>query len=181
MKHRQWDETMMRYFDRQLSDLETATLKQHMKHCARCQEQFSRLDYILGLLEHAEEIDPPEGFEQDVMLRINDYVALRQEQSRKSQMILAIMIMFVFSVPLIVLEMMASGLSPLRTITAIGSYIGNLYNIWSIGSVFVGSSNTFIAGLDILMIKIVVAIAIVFSSLTIASTARPSKHAVEVN
>lgn len=181
MNCQQWDETMMRYFDRLSNDIETAALKQHIKQCARCAEQFNQLNDILGSLEQAEEINLPKEFEKDVMSKINAYAFCRHEESRKSQTTLVIGIMSVLSVPVVVLGMVFSNLSPFQMILDIGNHISNLSNLWAIASILIRSSSIFLAGLDFLLIKTILATAIIYLSLAILSKAQLSKHKMGLN
>ncbi|HEX2925431.1 MAG TPA: zf-HC2 domain-containing protein [Ruminiclostridium sp.] len=61
---------MMKYFDRDLNDIEEAQLKQHLKSCSNCSEEFSNFKQIFTEIEQDPEIEPPEDFELQVMDRI---------------------------------------------------------------------------------------------------------------
>lgn len=77
------DEYMMKYFDRQLNDIELAQMKQHLKTCKRCGEGFGELDGIVSLLETESMVEPPEDFEIQVMNKINSYENSRRRSTSK--------------------------------------------------------------------------------------------------
>ena len=158
----QWDETMMRYFDHLSNDLEAAALEEHIHQCNRCEEQFNNLSEILGSLEQAEEVDPPEEFESNVMSMINAYAFRKREETRKCQMVLIIGILIILSIPLVIFGMMVSNLNSFRIIVDIGNRINNLSNLWTITSVLIPSLNRFLADLDVLLIKLILATIIIY-------------------
>ncbi len=61
---------IMKFFDRELNDIEEAQLKQHLKICKNCSEEFTSLKEIFDIVEQDSGIEPPEGFELQVMNRI---------------------------------------------------------------------------------------------------------------
>lgn len=70
MKCETTSEYIMKYFDKDLNDIETGQFKQHLKTCEACSREFEELEGILGALEEAGAVTPPEGFETVVMSRI---------------------------------------------------------------------------------------------------------------
>lgn len=64
-------EAMMRFFDGNLNDIETAQMKQHLKTCQKCSDEFESLNSILCVLETDSIIEPPQDFEEQVMAKIN--------------------------------------------------------------------------------------------------------------
>ncbi|MCX8131344.1 MAG: zf-HC2 domain-containing protein [Clostridia bacterium] len=67
-----YDDSMMKYFDKELNDIETAQFKQHLKGCVSCSEEFEQLSGILGSIEKDIFIEPPLEFEAQVMGKIAD-------------------------------------------------------------------------------------------------------------
>lgn len=61
---------IMRFFDKELNDIEEAQLKQHLKNCKNCSEEFNSLKDIFDIVEQDSGIEPPEDFEAQVMSRI---------------------------------------------------------------------------------------------------------------
>ncbi len=180
MNCKQSEEAFMRYFDHLSNDVEIAAIKQHIKSCQRCAQQFDQMDDILGSLEHVEEIAIPKEFEKDVMFKVSSYALLKQEKSRKFQAILVIAMLFVSSAPLVAFGTAFLSLNPFQVILDVGGYIGNLYNLWSFGSVFVGISGVLFAGLD-LFIKAILAATVMFMSLAIIAKIKSLKHEMRLN
>ncbi len=72
---------IMRYFDRDLNDIEQAMLKQHLKSCEQCSEEFSSMQQIFTEIEQDTEfLEPPEDFELQVMNRIEKEAFMYQKQ-----------------------------------------------------------------------------------------------------
>ena len=61
---------IMKFFDKELNDIEEAQLKQHLKNCKHCYEEFNGLKEIFDIVEQDSGIEPPEDFEVQVMSRI---------------------------------------------------------------------------------------------------------------
>ncbi|QNU67653.1 zf-HC2 domain-containing protein [Ruminiclostridium herbifermentans] len=61
---------IMKFFDKELNDIEEAQLKQHLKNCKNCSEEFNSLKEIFDIVEQDSGIEPPEDFEFQVMSRI---------------------------------------------------------------------------------------------------------------
>lgn len=79
---------MMRYFDGETNDIETAQLKQHLKTCKKCSEEYENLKEVFSFLETDIEIEPPQDFEASVMSRIN---VLELERKMKTERALFIL------------------------------------------------------------------------------------------
>lgn len=65
-----YNESIMKYFDGSLNDIESAQLKQHLKVCMKCNAEFEDMKVILTTLENGDMIEPPEDFEFKVMEKI---------------------------------------------------------------------------------------------------------------
>ncbi len=92
---------MMKYFDRNINDIEEAQLKQHMKTCNNCTQEFTSLKDIFDLVEAdtCETIVPPADFEVQVMSRLKKEVPLYSKYNGDNSYvynILAIALSFVF-------------------------------------------------------------------------------------
>jgi predicted anti-sigma-YlaC factor YlaD len=61
---------IMKFFDKELNDIEEAQLKHHLKNCKNCSEEFNSLKEIFDIVEQDPGIEPPEDFELQVMSRI---------------------------------------------------------------------------------------------------------------
>lgn len=70
MKCNEAQDYMMKYFDKNINDIEEAQLRQHMKYCTKCSEEFLSLKEIFTDIEQDSVIEPPEDFELQVMSRI---------------------------------------------------------------------------------------------------------------
>lgn len=72
------NEFLMKHFDRNINDIESAQLKQHLRICSSCSSCFNELSYIVDNLEKPEIIiEPPEDFEFRVLERVK---ILKQKQ-----------------------------------------------------------------------------------------------------
>lgn len=90
---------MMKFFDRDLDDIEEAQLKQHLKICSNCSEEFVTLKEIFADIEQSSEIEPPEDFECQVMSRIEKETTMYKNTSEESISvydILLIAVTFIF-------------------------------------------------------------------------------------
>ena len=92
---------MMKYFDKNINDIEEAQLKQHIKTCNNCTQEFTSLKDIFDLVEAdtCEKILPPADFEVQVMSRIKKEVPLYSKYNGDNSYvynILAIALSFVF-------------------------------------------------------------------------------------
>ena len=66
-------EYMMKYFDKSINDIEEGQLKQHIKMCKKCADEFYSMQDMLTEIEaDTQEIEPPENFELQVMNRIKN-------------------------------------------------------------------------------------------------------------
>jgi predicted anti-sigma-YlaC factor YlaD len=64
---------MMKYFDKSINDIEEGQLRQHIKMCKKCADEFYSMQDILTEVEaDTQEIEPPENFELQVMNRIKN-------------------------------------------------------------------------------------------------------------
>lgn len=77
---------MMKYFDRDINDLEEMKLKQHIKTCEKCTGEFSGLKEIFaGIEEDSIPIEPPEDFELQVMNRIQNETVMYKKAYRSTR------------------------------------------------------------------------------------------------
>lgn len=67
---------MMKFFDREINDIEEAQFKQHLKTCTKCSQEFLSMRDIFADMEQDTAIEPPEDFELQVMNRIEKEVVL---------------------------------------------------------------------------------------------------------
>ncbi len=65
------EEYMMRYFDKDINDIEQAQLKQHIKSCKTCNESFENLSKVLKMVEEEGSVEPPENFEACIMEKLS--------------------------------------------------------------------------------------------------------------
>lgn len=73
MKCNEAQNHMMKFFDKEINDIEEAQLKQHLKSCKTCCAEFSNLERIFAEIEQEDlVIEPPEDFEIQVMNRIEN-------------------------------------------------------------------------------------------------------------
>lgn len=88
---------MMKFFDREINDIEEAQLKQHLKTCSKCSKEFFSLKEIFSEIEKVQEIEPPEDFERQVMTRIEKEVPMYKKYNSENT--------FVYNILLIVLSL----------------------------------------------------------------------------
>lgn len=82
-------EYLMRYFDKELNDIETAQFKQHLKVCRSCREEYDTLNAILGIIEIDGVLTPPDNFESKVMSKISSF-----NEKRKRTIEIAITVLY---------------------------------------------------------------------------------------
>lgn len=70
MSCKQYSDLLMRYFDKDLNDIEAVKLKQHLKACRECSEEFVSLSEIFSFVESDITLEPPEDLEAKVMDKI---------------------------------------------------------------------------------------------------------------
>lgn len=92
---------MMRYFDGEYNDIESAQLKQHLKSCTGCRAEFEEMKKVFSFLETGTEVQPPENFEADVMARL-DLMESKREKSTARALIFLYNIATLVSIVLLV-------------------------------------------------------------------------------
>lgn len=92
MNCNQSQDTMMKFFDKDINDIEEAQLKNHLKTCKICSEEFKSLKEIFLDIEQIPEIEPPEDFELQVMNRIEKEVPLYKKSSGESEFVMNILL-----------------------------------------------------------------------------------------
>jgi hypothetical protein len=75
------DDYIMKHFDGNINDIESAQLKQHLKTCTKCNESFKSMEEIVGLLENDNVIEPPKDFEEKVMAKVTSLELVRKKES----------------------------------------------------------------------------------------------------
>jgi len=83
---------MMKFFDRELNDIEEAQLKQHLKICTNCSKEFVSLKEIFADIEQDSEIEPPENFERQVMSRIENETKMYKKTTDQSMFVYNILL-----------------------------------------------------------------------------------------
>lgn len=93
---------IMKHFDGELNDIETAQLKQHFKSCAECGNEYEELSKIFKIIETNNGMEPPADFEMQVMKKVN---ALEKSKRKRYDTFL-ISLYSVTAVSLIILSVM---------------------------------------------------------------------------
>lgn len=86
---------IMKFFDRELNDIEEAHLKQHLKTCKDCSEEFNSLKEIFDIVEQESEIEPPEDFEIQVMSRIAKETKMYKNNNENTSSVYSILLVSV--------------------------------------------------------------------------------------
>lgn len=73
-------EYMMRYFDKEINDIEQAQLRQHLKSCNTCSESFESLSNVLKMVEAEGSVEPPEDFEACIMKKLSTNETLHKRR-----------------------------------------------------------------------------------------------------
>ena len=76
-------EYIMKYFDGEHNDIEEVQLKQHLKSCSSCSDEFNCMEEIFKALETQTEVEPPANFEAMVMEKVGVIEKLRSETYSK--------------------------------------------------------------------------------------------------
>jgi hypothetical protein len=63
---------MMKFIDKDINDFENLSLKQHLKTCKNCKEEFEILKKSIEIIEIKEDITPPKDFEKLVINKIKE-------------------------------------------------------------------------------------------------------------
>ncbi len=90
---------MMKFFDKEINDIEEAQLKQHLKNCMNCSKEFDSLNDIFASIEQDSDIEPPEDFEHQVMCRIQRETKMYKKSNEDNSFvfnILLIAVSFIF-------------------------------------------------------------------------------------
>jgi len=90
---------MMKFFDKEINDIEEAQLKQHLKTCTNCSKEFFSLKDIFADIEQDSEIEPPRDFELQVMSRIENETTMYRKNSEESAFVvntLLVAVSFIF-------------------------------------------------------------------------------------
>jgi len=92
---------MMKYFDDDINDVESAQLRQHTKICKSCREEFEQLKDILESFKSDSLIEPPPDFQEQVMAKIN---SLEDKRKRNIEAVIyGIPILIFISLPVFLL------------------------------------------------------------------------------
>jgi len=94
---------IMKYFDRELNDIEEAQMKQHLKVCKNCSDEFESLKEIFNVIEQGPEIEPPEDFERQVMYRIEHETEMYRKSTANNNFVYGILLIalsFIFVISL---------------------------------------------------------------------------------
>ncbi len=92
MKCNEAQDFMMKYFDKNLNDIGAAQLKQHLKSCKKCSDEFLSLEEVFLEIEQDSAIEPPEDFELQVMSRIEKEVKLYTPQVKENNFVYNILL-----------------------------------------------------------------------------------------
>ncbi len=76
-------EYIMKYFDSELGRDDEEQLRQHLKNCCECSNEFDCMEAIFTTLEEKAEIEPPANFEEMVMDRVIVFEKGRREKSAR--------------------------------------------------------------------------------------------------
>ncbi len=95
MRCNEYQDLMMKFFDKNLNDIEEARFKQHIKVCSKCNEEFLSLKEILCEIGQDSAVEPPENFELQVMRRIEKETVMYTGTNRESSFVYDILLMAV--------------------------------------------------------------------------------------
>jgi predicted anti-sigma-YlaC factor YlaD len=76
-------EYIMKHFDGERNDIEEAQLKQHLKSCSSCNDEFNCMEEIFKAIETQTEVEPPANFEAMVMEKVGVIEKQRSETYSK--------------------------------------------------------------------------------------------------
>jgi predicted anti-sigma-YlaC factor YlaD len=104
---------MMRHFDGEFNDIESAKMKQHLKYCKECMYEFEELKSIFSVIELSGDVTPPEGFEQAVMSKIH---SIESARFKRMSAVLIILYNLAVLVSIGLLVLFATGLEGLAVL-----------------------------------------------------------------
>lgn len=122
------NEDMMKYFDNDMNDIEKKKLKQHLKLCNGCNEEFKQLSSIFLEIEE-ENIEIPADFEEQVMNKINIYENARKIGISRKDYIIGFIMSTIMSFLLIalIIELSSDLISSLSNFGYVSSIYMNIY------------------------------------------------------
>lgn len=112
---------MMKYFDRELDDLEYTRLQKHLGCCERCRVDFDNLKEVLSAVENDAMVEPPEEFDAEVMAKINYDRSSERKKASGWLVLLYNSVIVISTVLLIVFMSDAKGIEFVKTLKQIGA------------------------------------------------------------
>ncbi len=95
MKCNEAQDYIMKYFDKNINDIEETKLRQHMKNCTPCSKEFESMKEIFLEIEQDPAIDPPDDFELQVMNRLEKEVLIYSKPVKENTFVYNILLMAV--------------------------------------------------------------------------------------
>lgn len=150
---------LMKYFDEELNEIEEAQMRQHLKACVKCNEEFSCMSEIFSAMRASGTAEPPEGFEAGVMEKVKMIEKARREAD-SNMLILLYNAATVLSIALLMVFVAdLKQISIFNAFQKIGEYFGSFTNAGSAVLGVTGDMASLIIGIFRVMLDVALSIA----------------------
>jgi hypothetical protein len=124
---------IMKYFDRELNDIEDAQLKQHIRVCKHCSDEFESLKEIFNAVEQQQDIEPPEDFERQVMYRIKNETVMYEKNTVNNNFVYGILLavlsfVFVISIGGAIFESLQTPVNVMQFFGTASDYLKDFFS-----------------------------------------------------
>jgi len=132
MSCQKYNEYMMSYFDANINDIEMASLKQHLKLCKNCSNEFEGLKSVLNAIDINNGIEPPENFEAEVISKIKSYEVIHKKLNERLIAFFCTSVTIAMVVSVIILSEIINAPAVRELLGRFGVFSGMLLTIYNI-------------------------------------------------
>jgi predicted anti-sigma-YlaC factor YlaD len=126
------NDLIMKYYDGNANDLEKAQLRQHLKTCSKCNEEFESLKEIFNCLQEDNQIEPPKDFEEQVMKKVNMYEISRRKKVDSFLMAIYGVTLLILTVLTVTFALKVKNMMIMESVGEIGSMQDIIYLAYGI-------------------------------------------------
>lgn len=125
------DNLMMKHFDRELNDIESAQLKQHLKWCSECSKKFKELERIFSIVESEDLVEPPQDFEAGVMSRVSAFENKRKRRRAAGIILIYNAAIVVSTIIMVIYVLNLKGISFTQLIEQVETCIRSFFGLFA--------------------------------------------------